>query len=666
VPRDLSLSNGTLLVAFGRDYQVRDLYFPHVGKDNHATGHAFRLGVWVEGRMAWMGPDWAPQMRYAADSLVTDVQARHAGIGISLACADAVDFYENVLVRRIAVRNEADRPREVRLFFHHDFHISGTELGDTAFYDPETRGVVHYKDDRYFLVNCAVGDAVGVAQCACGTKEVAGREGTWRDAEDGELSGNPIAQGSVDSTVGVTLRLPAGGTAAVHHWTAAGTHYREVVTIDSVVRDKTPDELLGRTRNFWRLWASKRRPVAPGLSPAASERYTQSLLVLRSQIDRDGAVLAANDHDITQYARDTYSYCWPRDGALAAVALLRAGHAGAPRRFLEFCARIISPDGYLRHKYNPDGTLASSWHTHIRGGQAVLPIQEDETALVVWALARYYELFQGIEETAPFYRALVTRPADFMLGHVDPASGLPRPSYDLWEERWGVHTFTVAAVVAGLRAAASIAAAFGETERAARYGAGAERMVEGLRKVLWSERERRFARMAAVEPQPYVLDTTLDASLFGLVELDVLPADDPQVVSTLQQVAEGLQVRTGVGGLARYENDGYQQVEKQELAKVPGNPWFVATLWLARYRIRLARSREELEAGRELIEWAASRALPSGVMAEQLHPYTGEPLSVSPLTWSQAAYVSAVLDYAERAAEHDRCATCGQPRPPSA
>ena len=665
MPRDLPLSNGTLLVAFGGDYQVRDLYFPHVGKENHATGHPFRLGVWVEGRMAWMGPEWAPQLRYVADSLVTDVRASHAGLGIALACHDAVDFYENVLVRRITVRNDADRPREVRVFFHHDFHLGGTEVGDTAFYDPDTRSVIHYKDDRYFLANCSVAGEVGCTQFACGTKEVAGREGTWRDAEDGELSGNPIAQGSVDSTVGVTLRLPAGGTDEIHYWLAAGTHYREVATIDAVVRDKTPAELLQRTRNFWGLWARKRRPDAPGLSTLALERYTQSLLVLRSQIDHDGAVLAANDTDIIAFARDTYSYCWPRDGALAAVSLMRAGHAGAPRRFLEFCARIISPDGYLRHKYNPDGTLASSWHTHIRGGQPVLPIQEDETALVVWALARYFECFQGIEETAPFYRPLVTRPADFMLGHVDPATGLPLPSYDLWEERWGVHTFTVAAVVAGLRSAAELASAFGEEERAARYRAGAERMVEGLRSVLWSEPERRFARMASVEPGPYVLDLTLDASLFGLVEFDALPPDDAQVSSTLEQVAERLRVRTDVGGQARYENDRYWQVEKQDLARVPGNPWFVATLWLARYRLRLARSPAELAAGRELIEWAAGRALPSGVMAEQLHPYSGAPLSVSPLTWSQAAYVSAVLDYADRSAEHDRCATCGQPRPSS-
>jgi hypothetical protein len=35
-------------------------------------------------------------------------------------------------------------------------------------------------------------------------------------------------------------------------------------------------------------------------------------------------------------------------------------------------------------------------------------------------------------------------------------------------------------------------------------------------------------------------------------------------------------------------------------------------------------------------------------MPEQLHPRTGDPLSVSPLTWSHAAFVSAVQHYARR------------------
>ncbi len=44
----------------------------------------------------------------------------------------------------------------------------------------------------------------------------------------------------------------------------------------------------------------------------------------------------------------------------------------------------------------------------------------------------------------------------------------------------------------------------------------------------------------------------------------------------------------------------------------------------------------------------AGAALPSGVLAEQLDPYTRTPLSVSPLTWSQATLVSLVHEYVRK------------------
>lgn len=660
MPRDLPLSNGKLLVAFDREYRIRDLYYPHVGKDNHAGGHAFRFGVWADGTFAWMDASWQPAMRYCRESMVSEVTARHDGLGIALECYDAVDFYENVLVRQVRVTNLARTTREVRVFFHHGFRIDGNDVGDTALYSPETRALLHYKDDRYFLMSCATAAGSGVELFACGQTGVGGAEGTWSDAEDGTLSGNAIAQGSVDSVLGVSLLVGPGATGELFYWMAAGRDFREVATINTVVVEKTPVELINRTRNYWRLWVKKDGGGTADLSPEVVDRYEQSLLIIRSQIDHGGAVIAANDSDISLYARDTYSYMWPRDGALVSVALMRSGHVGAPEKFLHFCSRVISPHGYLRHKYNPDGTLASSWHGYIRDGKPVLPIQEDETALVIWALWQYYVLYQRIEATAPFYRSLVTRPADFLLGYVDPRTGLPLPSHDLWEERWGVHTFTVAAVIAGLRAAARIAEAFGEGERAARYDAGAARMDDATRAILWNERAQRFARMATPGPQGYTLDLTIDASLFGLVEFGVLAPDDPRAVATFRQVEAQLWVQTEIGGLARYQNDVYHQVEKKDARGVPGNPWFISTLWLARYHLLLAKRQEDLVRGRELIEWAARRALPSGVMAEQLHPYTGEPLSVSPLTWSHAAYVRAVREYVDRSGQMGLCPTCGQ------
>ena len=114
-------------------------------------------------------------------------------------------------------------------------------------------------------------------------------------------------------------------------------------------------------------------------------------------------------------------------------------------------------------------------------------------------------------------------------------------------------------------------------------------------------------------------------------------------------------MQTDIGGMARYENDYYHQVENRDTTRVPGNPWFICTMWLARYRLQRARTVEDLAPGLKLLEWAAQRAFPSGTMAEQLHPYTGEPLSVSPLTWSHAEYVRTVQEYIERHAHANLC-----------
>jgi GH15 family glucan-1,4-alpha-glucosidase len=99
--------------------------------------------------------------------------------------------------------------------------------------------------------------------------------------------------------------------------------------------------------------------------------------------------------------------------------------------------------------------------------------------------------------------------------------------------------------------------------------------------------------------------------------------------------------------VARYENDHYQQQSDQ----VPGNPWFICTLWLAEWLIAKACTEDDVAEALPLLEWVAQRALPSGVLAEQVHPFTGAPLSVSPLTWSHATFVATVVEYLDKKAE---------------
>ena len=97
MPRDLPLGNGSLLVNFDASYQLRDLYWPHVGLENHSNGHVFRFGVWVDGRFRWLDdPGWSRRLRYADETLVTEVELSHPDLDLELRCRDAVDFHQNL------------------------------------------------------------------------------------------------------------------------------------------------------------------------------------------------------------------------------------------------------------------------------------------------------------------------------------------------------------------------------------------------------------------------------------------------------------------------------------------------------------------------------------------------------------------------------------------
>ncbi len=662
MPRDIPLGNGRLLVCFDGDYCIRDLYFPHVGQENHLNGNHCRFGVWVDGEFSWVESSWKRDLRYAEGTLVAKVGLFHERLGLRINCRDAVDFHENIFLREIDVENLRPQEREIRLFFGQAFSILGNSVGDTAVFDPSTGGVVHYKADRYFLANAETDGSRALAQFAVGVTGVTGKEGTFKDAEDGILSGNSVAQGSVDSVIAVHLNVAGGSHGKASYWIAAGQDWPEIRRLNSRVRYKGTGKLIDRTSYYWRLWAEKETAPLDHLPKSVRELYHRSLLVLGTQIDWEGGITAANDSDVVQFNRDTYSYVWPRDGALAANALDEAGYPLITQNFYRFIAGRIENDGYFLHKYNPDGTLASSWHPWYQGGQLQLPIQEDETALVIWALWNHFVRYRDLEFIKPFYRPLIKRAAEFMTRYRDRETGLPDASYDLWEEQRGIFSFTVGTVFGGLTAASLFCTVFGEDERAARYKQAAAEIRDAASRYLWRPELNRFCRSVHRGPDGTLqVDSTCDASLWGLFAFGLYTADDPRIQSTMAALKEKLWVSTGVGGMARYENDPYYRISDQ----VAGNPWFICTLWFADYLTEIARDEAGLSEALKLLEWVSEHALPSGVLAEQVHPITGEPISVSPLTWSHAAFVASTRRVLTRLAEMKVCPMCGSSAMPN-
>lgn len=639
--RDIPVGNGSLLVNFDDKYQIRDFYFPHVGQENHSDGFPFHFGIWVDGEFSWVySEDWIRTLDYIPDTLVTQVALENGRLGVRIECNDFVAQRDDVYLRRVIVTNQRESVRDLRIFLHQDFRIYENKIGDTAYYDPDTLALIHYKRHRYFLINTLP----HFNEVATGRKAFRHSEGTWRDAEDGELHGGTITEGSVDSTIGIRSHLGPGNRFEFYYWIAAGTSHKEVSRLNRHVIDTKPSVLLERAIGHGKAWLTDSSTDFLDLSPAVAELYRRSLLIITTQIDKGGAIIAANDHDVTDRATDHYSYLWPRDGAFVANALDVAGYHAYSRQFFSLCSKIVHERGYFLQKYNPDGSVGSGWHAYWDkwGRRPLYPIQEDETALILWALWEHQRLTGDADFTRGLYRDLVVKCADFMVDFRDPETGLPKPSWNLWEDRRGVHTFTCSTVVGGRRAAACVARLVDDTDRAEIYGSAANKVVSGMRDRLYSTQVGRFLRGLLTNGDDSLTpDATVDASLFGIFYFGCFDVDDEVVASTMKAIETHLADQTGIGGVARFENDSYMRISET----VTGNAWFICTLWLAEYYIARARSASDLAPAREILEWVTKFAMPSGVLAEQIDPLTGGPVSVSPLTWSHSTFVASVQSY---------------------
>lgn len=648
MPRPLVFGNGNLLIGIDESYCIRDLFFPQVGRFNHLNGHRIGMGAWADGRFAWTeDPSWKRELAYRKGTLTGLSALENPTLKVKLEIEETIGIKSNDFVRRINVTNLSSKPQEIILLFTHDLRIMESDIGDTAFYNPYLDSVIHYKGPCYFLFGGTT-NLGGIYEYATGIKGFGGMEGTWRDAEDGRLSMHPISQGSVDSSLSLRLKVEPGQTEQAYYWIVCGDKLDTVTrNYHRLVHDGFTNAIEDSSR-YWKSWSKRVSQIVDGLPAEVTDLLAQSFLIMRTQIDNGGAILAANDTDIMKTARANYSFMWPRDGAFVSSIFDRAGYHLTPRNFFDFCKRVLPSDRPLfMHKYMADGSVGATWHPWLYNGKPDYPFQEDETALTIVALWEHYKATEDLDYLLSQYESFVIPAADYIVRWRNPSTNLPMPSYDLWEERRGVHTFTTAAVIAGLRAAACIAKEFG-SEKHKLYSHAADETVEALKLHLYDASRGVFYRRLEVDADDNMIpDTNIDSATMQVGLLGALPMDDPMVQSNFEVCRSKLWVNNSIGGMARYEGDYYFR-RTDDWA---GNPWIICTMWLAQTLILSAKTVEDLEEPKKLLEWAVRHSSSTGVLPEQIHALTGEHLSVSPLTWSHAEYSKTVMDYIDKERE---------------
>lgn len=600
------LGNGALLVTLSARGELERLFWPHVDRDQHLG--ELRLAVSDGQRTLWLDEEpFAWEQRYADDASI--LHTRSSDPVRTLELTDLVTPDQPVLVRRI----RGDSP-ELRLVVRCRPELGEGRRYSAAFVDPATGALVFYRR------NVALAVAVrGGAEAVVASVEP-------RDDDDGTLSHRSPVEG--------VLEAAFEGEACV------------VVSFGS-----SPAEALARLaetlgREFSSLEEERRRhdsaqlalaaPVEAG--PELTRLYRRSLLTLDLLTDRDtGATIAAPELDPDFVHCGGYGFVWPRDLAFIVLSFLAAGRGDLAAPALRWLARTQAPEGLWLHRHWTDGALAPSWGLH----------QLDETGATLHAYASAWSTLHDEELDRSLWPS-ARRAGNFLVAFLEPATGLPRASVDLWEQHEGQHSYTAAATAAGLDAAAAMAGRH-EPGLEAAFRKAAERVRAGIEAELWSEEHGRYLRTRWVgrrdregEPVPPAFatglaypnrsalsvdpfDARVDSSLLGLAwPFRAVDPGGPRMRATAAAIERELMLPCG--GVLRYEGDDY----------AGGNPWLLTTLWLGLYYRQVGD-----EAGlQRCLDYALSRRTELDLLPEQVDR-EGRPAWVLPLAWSHAMLVLA-------------------------
>ncbi len=626
--RYIPIGNGRLLVSFNGDYNLIDVYFSKDMAEDHSGGNPFKYGISIDNNFTWIDKNNIISKDYFDHTMIGIVKYKVKDINFE--DQNFVDIYHDVYIRKIKIINETDNKKDIKLFFHQNFSIYGNNVGDTAFYYPDNNSIVHYKGRRYFMIS-TMDNKNSFDEYAIGIKDFNGLAGTWKDAEDNELSMNTIATGSVDSVIRHHVKMEPKSSIELFYYILCSRERTDLFNNAKIMNIDNIDKMLNRTEHFWELWVSK-YPLN-FVNDNYNELFKKSLFIVRSHINDIGAVMASSDSDILRDNMDSYYYSWPRDSSYAAISMILSNHVDPAKLFFDFCINTVSSEGYFYHKYNADGEIASSWLPYFMDGKKILPIQEDESALVIIAIWYYYTINKDVEYISYIYEKLIKKIAEFLYDYTYD-NGLPKESFDLWEERYGIHTYTIATVYKALKYASYFAGIFNDTDLSKKYSDKADTMIKTFDEIFYSDLTGYYGRTYLNGK----MDFTLDSSILALVDLDVKDVKDPKIISSIEKINEYLWVKTS-GGIARYQNDLYQR--REDSFNITGNPWIITTLWLADYYIKI----NNLDKANELIQWVIKHSEASGILSEQIDPVSGTPISVSPLIWSHSQLIITLINY---------------------
>jgi glucoamylase len=410
----------------------------------------------------------------------------------------------------------------------------------------------------------------------------------------------------------------------------------------------------------WESWLSglNAPPASVTGNAGLEEQYYVSLMEVKADEDKtySGAFIAAPtvpwgasvsaDSGAGQSGAHGYHAVWTRDEYEMATALLAAGDKTDAQAALSYILQ-----------YEMESSGAVKQNTWLNGTAVFGSLQMDEVADPII-------LAYQLGDTSSSYWSEVELLANYLV-----ANGPSTPE-ERWEEIGGYSPATMAAEIAGLICAASIAQTNGDLSAALQYQETAQAWASEVDDLTYTTsgpygNGDYFLRITP-DGQPNAGTditiangggshddrTVVDPSFLELVRLGVKSATSPDITGTLPVIDSELEVSTPEGPIwHRYSFDGYGETASgaDYTGTGVGNPWPVLTGERGEYDV----ADGNLSGAQSLLETMAGAANSGYQISEQVwdgstgvngFTFGQADNSSTPLMWAMAQYVRLAIN----------------------
>ena len=617
---DAIIGNKEIIASYTKTGELLRMYYPN--KDYKQFIDFFKVGVKLnDSNIIYLSEDInnVYNQEYVEDTNILKTQIKNTYFNLKIEQIDLIPINKNLILKRYIIKNENNINLNTKFIIHSKLNSDK----DNNFVAGEVIdfGLMQYSHDYNFYVFSK--------NVQISSHQI---HNTDKNIDTGNIQDKDYIGMSSDSSICYDLGEIKTGekrTLDIYIYIHKNKEKentdvinKELIEIQKIDFEKEYQT----TKTYWKKYLKMHSTINLMEVTNEYERkiekiYKRSILLFPLLTNMNtGGIIAAMEVDEERKHCGRYAYCWPRDAVFITKAMDILKMEKETEKFYKvFCKNTQSENGMWEQRFYTDGALAPAWGYQI-----------DETASIIYGVYEHYKIIKDKKFLKDTLK-MCEKASKYLKKYIeDILSGKRemRLSYDLWENKEAVHLYSLSVIYAAFEAMLKINEEVSglyvenriKLEQMRKEKLVLEEYLTSIKKYIlenmYDENRKTFLRNDS--------DQKVDISMLGAaIPFNVFAVKEKKIVNTVENI--NLNLRTYTGGYYRFQDDNY----------MGGNPWVIATLWMALYYIENGEKKK----AKECLEFAVKASTQHGYLPEQVDNETLKPAWVIGLGWSHAMYI---------------------------